>query len=164
MTDNSSGKLTWDLDEVARALKISPADVRAYFTDGRRVSFILERRLAKEVLRGSLAKSEGAGYNVMDSQGGLWEVRSLTRGGVFFCPSYMVGKGRVFDEPGFVAKLVDLKGYILADVESFPDVPFWLVPVEAVRTWWQTGKLGAGTKTSRDRVLKLLAALPDSSR
>ena len=86
MTDNSSGRLTWDLDEVSRALKISPTDVRAYFTDGRRVSFILERRLAKEVLRGSLAKSEGAGYDVMDSQGGLWEVRSLTRGGVFFCP------------------------------------------------------------------------------
>jgi hypothetical protein len=63
-----------------------------------------------------------------------------------------------------VAKLADLKGYILADVESFPDVPFWLVPVEAVRTWWQTGKLGAGTKTSRDRVLKLLASLPDSPK
>ncbi len=162
MADNSSGRLTWALDEVARALKISTADVRAYFTDGRRVLFILERRLAKEVLRGSLAKSEGAGYDVMDSDGGLWEVRSLTRGGVFFCPSYMVGKGRIFDEPGFISKLAYLKGYILADVESFPDVPFWLVPVATVREWWNTGKLGAGTKTSRDRVLKLLAALPDS--
>ena len=138
MPGNPSGRLTWDLEEVARALKIAPADVRAYFTDGRRVSFILERRLASEVLRGSLAGSEGAGYDLLDPDGGQWEVRSLTRGGVFLCPSYMVGKGRVFDEPGFQSKLAGLKGYILADVESFPDVPFWMVPVEVVSGWWQT--------------------------
>jgi hypothetical protein len=37
--------MTWDADELARALKVTVQDVKEYFTDGRRVSFIIERRL-----------------------------------------------------------------------------------------------------------------------
>ena len=85
-----NGILSWNIEEIARALKIKPEDVREYFTDGRRVSFIVERRIAREVLKGTLAPTEGAGYDVIDSFGGKWEVRSITRGGIYFCPSYMV--------------------------------------------------------------------------
>ena len=46
---------------------------RAYFTDGRRVSFILERRLAYEVLKGTLAPSEGAGYDLIEKWPRLFE-------------------------------------------------------------------------------------------
>ena len=155
-----SGRLTWDLEAVAKALKIQPDDVREYFTDGRRVSFILERRIAREVLRGQVAESEGADHDVLDAEGARWEVRSVTRGGVYFCPSYMVGSGRSFNEPGFLDKLRDLKGYILADVETFPDVPFYIVSADEVRTWWQARQLGTSTKVSRDKALRLLAALP----
>ena len=63
-------RFEWDLDKISSALLISPEDARLYFTDGRRVSFLLERRIAKEVLGGSLAPSEGAGYDVIDAQGG----------------------------------------------------------------------------------------------
>ena len=55
-----------------------------------RVSFILERHLAK-VMNGRLAPSEGAGYDLVDGYGQKWEVRSITRGGIYFCLSYMVG-------------------------------------------------------------------------
>jgi hypothetical protein len=41
MNREPNGKLVWDITEIARALKISENDVREYFTDGRRVSFIL---------------------------------------------------------------------------------------------------------------------------
>jgi len=80
-------------------------------------------------------------------------------GPIYFCPSYMVGSGRSFDEPGFLAKMQDIKGYIVSDVESFPDVPFWIVPVGVVRRWWQTKQLGTGTKISREKALKLLSEL-----
>ena len=94
--------LTWNEQEIARALKIKPSDVRLYFTDGRRISFLIERRIAYEVLFGALAPSEGAGFDLFDSQGRKWEVRSITKGGIYFCPSYMVGSGRRFEENGFL--------------------------------------------------------------
>ncbi|NSW77284.1 MAG: hypothetical protein HPY68_11040 [Candidatus Atribacteria bacterium] len=148
--------LVWDTEEIARALKISPEDVKEYFTDGRRVSFILERRLAREILKGKLAPTEGAGYDIVDSHGGKWEVRSITRGGIYFCPSYMVGSGRRFNEQGFLKKLDDIKGFIVADVEKFPKIPFWIVTSHQVRIWWDRGELGENTKISRNKILQLL--------
>jgi hypothetical protein len=157
---NADGLLSWDLAEIAKALKISPEAVREYFTDGRRVSFILERRIATEVLSATLAKSGGAGYDLVDSSGAKWEVRSISGGGAYFCPSYMVGSGRSFDEPGFLAKLKEIKGYILADIAAFPDVPFWIVQSETVMGWWKNRSLGTSTKISRQNVIKLLRAIP----
>jgi hypothetical protein len=152
----ADGSLSWDLAEIAKALKISPEAVREYFTDGRRVSFILERRIANEVLNATLAKSEGAGYDLVDSSGSKWEVRSISEGGIYFCPSYMVGSGRSFDEPGFLAKLTEIKGYILADITAFPDVPFWVVQSTTVLAWWRKHSLGTTSKISRRNALKLL--------
>ncbi len=63
---NSHGVLEWDLVALQQAMKLTPEEVRAYFTDGRRVSFILERRLPREVLDGTLAPSEGAGFDLID--------------------------------------------------------------------------------------------------
>ncbi len=154
-----AGRLTWDLDAIAAALKIQPADVREYFTDGRRVSFILERRIAREVLKGKVAESEGADYDLTDASGDKWEVRSITRGGVYFCPSYMVGSGRSFAAAGFLAKLDEIKGYILADVEMFPNVSFYVVSAREVRAWWETRRLGSTTKVSRAKALALLQTL-----
>jgi hypothetical protein len=156
LTPKPAGVLSWNITEIARALKITESDVKNYFTDGRRVSFILERRLAYEVLKGRLAPSEGAGYDLIDSNGGKWEVRSITRGGIYFSPSYMIGSGRSFEEKGFLAKLKEVKGFILSDVESFPDVPFWIICSDQVRKWWETGQLGTTTKVSREKMLDLL--------
>lgn len=151
-----SGILRWDIEQIAEALKISVSDARAYFTDGRRVSFILERRLAREVVQGTLAPSEGAGYDLLDNKGGKWEVRSISRGGIYFCPSYMVGSGRSFDEPGFLAKLEEIEGYIVSDIEQFPNVPYWIIPENIVSNWWLENKLGTTSKISRIRALQLI--------
>ncbi len=156
MSAKPNGLLTWNINEIANALKIGESDVREYFTDGRRVSFILERRLAYEVIKGKLAPSEGAGYDLLDSQGRKWEVRSVTKSGIYFCPSYMVGSGRSFNEPGFLANLKEIEGYIVSDVESFPNVPFWILSKTTVECWWRGGKLGTSTKISRTGALKLL--------
>ena len=150
------GHLTWVWADLAQALRIPPEEVREYFTDGRRISFILERRVAREVLKGALAASEGADHDLSDAEGGKWEVRSITEQGIYFSPSNMIGKGRSFEESGFLAKTEKISGYILFDIESFPEVPFWFVPSTTVRGWWQEGRLGAGTKISRKRALALL--------
>ena len=156
MNTDPNGFLSWDINAIAEALKIKPEDVREYFTDGRRVSFIVERRLAREVLKGKLAPTEGAGYDIIDSHGNKWEVRSISRGGIYFCPSYMVGSGRHFEEEGFLRKLDEIAGFIIADIESFPDIPFWIITAEQVKRWWKEGKLGTTTKISRKRALELL--------
>ena len=137
-------------------MKISEEDVRAYFTDGRRVSFLLERRIAYEVLGGSLAPTEGVSYDVLDREGKKWEVRSISRGGIYFCPSYMVGSGRRFNLAGFNKKLDEISGYIVSDIECFSEIPYWIIPVSTVRKWWDNCKLGKTTKISRKNALKLL--------
>ena len=153
------GYLTWDIGLLAEAMKITPQDVRAYFTDGRRVSFIMERRIAREVIGGTLAASEGAGFDLLDRGGGKWEVRSITKGGIYFCPSYMVGSGRKFEEQGFLNKLDEIRGYVLSDVQSFPDIPYWIIPESIVRNWWNKGLLGTTTKISREKALKLIRGM-----
>jgi hypothetical protein len=150
--------LTWDTNELSSALKIDVASVREYFTDGRRVAFIIERRLKTE-LGFRLAPSEGAAFDLVDGKGEKWEARNITSGGVYFCPSYMVGSGRSFDESGFLLKLRQIKGYILTDIEKFPNVPSWMIPKEAIELWYGSGQLGAGTKISREKALKLIEAL-----
>jgi len=156
------GVLSWNIDELSRAMQIAPADVKLYFRDGRKVSFILERRLACEVINGRLAPSEGAGYDLLDSDGGKWEVRSISKSGIYFCPSYMVGSGRKFDERGFIAKIDEIKGYIVSDIQSFPNIPYWTLPAEQVATWWENGLLGTTTKIPRYRAIKLVTSLYDS--
>jgi hypothetical protein len=152
--------LVWDIESVATALRIDAKSVREYFTDGRRVAFLIERRIAQE--EGfKLAPSEGSAFDLVDHSGGCWEARNITRGGVYFCPSYMVGSGRSFDRPGFMRKLTGVCGYILTDIESFPEVPYWAVPRAIVEKWWLAGVLGSSTKINRERALNLLQVLPD---
>ena len=153
------GHLKWILTDIAAALKLKPEDVREYFTDGRRVSFLLERRVAAEVIGGELAQTEGCAYDLLDPKGGKWEVRSVSRAGVYFCPSYMVGSGRHFELRGFLDKLDEIAGYIVSDIEAFPEVPYWIISKMVVKQWWESGELGATTKISRQKALALLSSL-----
>ena len=151
-------RLTWDEVELARAFRVTQADVREYLTDGRRVSFIIERRLRNENSGWSLAPSEGAGYDLLDPNGGMWEVRSITRGGVYFNPSNQVGSGRRFNEEGFQTKLSALKGFILCDITTFPHVEVFVVGIEHVLRWHAAGRLGTNAKVSRNKFLNELAS------
>jgi hypothetical protein len=151
--------LKWNIEEVAAALRVDIDSVHAYFTDGRRVAFLIERRIARE--EGfKLASSEGAAFDLIDTTGGKWEVRNITRGGIYFCPSYMVGSGRSFDKPGFLRKLAGVSGYIVTDIELFPEVPYWILSRKIVEDWWGLNRLGTCTKISRERMLSLISLLP----
>jgi hypothetical protein len=141
--------LAWNAEELARALKVTVQDVKEYFTDGRRVSFIIERRLMWEHPGWTLAVSEGAGYDLRDPQGGFWEVQSITRGGVYFTPSSQVGSGRVFGEAAFLAKLDAVAGFILADIVEFPIISVFKVPTDHVKRWYKNRELNAAARISR---------------
>ena len=153
------GVLQWDLTKIADSLNLTVQETRVYFTDGRRVSFILERRICREIIGGRLSPSEGAGFDLIDARGRKWEVRSVTRGGIYFCPSYMVGSGRKFDEGGFLEKLDEIEGYFVSDIAKFPEIPVWKLSADTVRRWYDNQNLGTGTKVSRSRALDLLRAL-----
>lgn len=150
-------QLEWDEEELARAFRVATDDVREYLTDGRRVSFIIERRLMWENPGWQLAPSEGAGYDLLAPDGAKWEVRSITRQGVYFNPSNQVGSGRAFNEEGFQAKLGDIEGFILSDIVGFPVVDVFVVPVENVLRWHRENALGANAKVSRKKFLDILA-------
>lgn len=152
----SPDSFEWNVEELSKAMKIKPKDIIEYFTDGRRVSFILERRLAYEIVYGKLAPSEGSGYDLIDRHGKLWEVRSITKGGLYFSPSNMVGKGRDFELQGFLKKLKAVEGYILCDVQAFPKIPFWAIPKDTVQNWWDEGLLGKKTHISHKTALELI--------
>lgn len=152
------GKLTWDVDKLVDALHMDREDVIKYFRDGRRISFILERRICKEVLGGKLPESEGASFDLFDADGEKWEVRSVSAGGTYFCPSSMVGAGRNFDEDGFLKKLEGVKGYILADITKFPEVEYWSISSYEVIGMYIDGKISRTTQVSRDKVIELTKA------
>ena len=151
-----TGWLEFDVDRIAIALEINVEDVQTYFTDGRRVSFLIERRAVEAMPGSKLAPSEGSGYDLIDSEGGYWEVRSLTKGGIYFCPSKMVGSGRSFEEDGFLEKLDNIEGYFVTDVTQFPEMPYWTISSNVVENWWHEGLLGNSSKISNQKFFNLI--------
>ncbi|HET6525751.1 hypothetical protein [Sphingopyxis sp.] len=149
-------EIEFDCAQLAQAFGVQPEDVHEFMTDGRRASFIIERRLKWAHEGWDLAPTEGAGYDLRAPDGGLWEVRSITRGGVYFNPSAQVGKGRYFEEAGFLAKLQNIRGYILSDITLFPSVPIYVVPVANVERWYRAGILGKNAKVSRNTFVNSL--------
>lgn len=140
--------LEWDLDHLAEAMHLTKDEVLTYFKDGRRISFILERRIRDAFPNWTLAPSEGSGFDLIDDRGRYWEARSVSSG-IYFCPSAMVGKGRWFEEQGFIAKLDAVEGYVCADILAFPCVPVFMVPSALVREFYHAGQLGAGSRIGR---------------
>jgi hypothetical protein len=151
------GILEWNLDLLAESLKIDVESVKTYFQDGRRISFLLERRINNEILGGKLAPSEGASFDVYDTKGFKWEVRSITHGGTYFGPSKDVGSGRSFSEANLKKKLSEIEGYILCDIVKFPQVPFWKVNSKSVLSWYENGLLGKNAQLARNSLLAILS-------
>lgn len=157
---NPIHRLVWCPRKIAEALNIPDRDVREYMTDGRCVSFLVARRLARELPGWHRAQSRSERYDLTDPEGGLWEVRSVTRGsGVSFTPSIQVGGHREFEEEGFVEKVKGLTGYIVTDIERFPSMEVYKIPSDNVIRWWQANKLGKNSMVSRKRFLEIL--VPD---
>jgi hypothetical protein len=68
----------------------------------------------------------------------------------------MIGSGRNFTEEGFISKLKEIHGYIVADVLQFPTVPYWMLEKEQILTWYDNQELGKNTNISRQKFLELI--------
>lgn len=147
------GVMQWDPALMAQALHLRGVD--SWFRDGRHSSALLESRLTA-VQPFAHARSSNAAYDLLDPTGGQWEVRAITAKGVHFKPSSMLGKGREFNILDWLAKLKAIRGFVLTDIEAFPDVPYWMIPTHVVESWWGAGKLGKGLHASRKRALELI--------
>ena len=150
------GTLTWNTIAIAEALKLNLADVKPYFRDGRRISFLLERRLAKGFIPGTLASSERDPYDIVQANGKKWEVRCITKGGVKFGPSKNTGGSRKFSESDFFKKLDDISGYALCDVTAFPTVEVYKVTSSHVRKLYKAGLLGVSASLTTAKRAKLI--------
>lgn len=153
------GTLTWNAKTLAKQLHLTVDETLEYFKDGRRGSFVVERRIAREIIGGKIAETEGKSFDVYDSKGNKWEVRSLTQRGIYFCPSNMVGKGRKFAEAGFQAKLRGIKGYYVARITTFPEVEVFKIDSKQVRKWHKNKELGKNTKISLSKMEQLLKTI-----
>lgn len=152
------GKLEWDLGKLQVAMGLTVDEVKTYFRDGRRASFILERRIARELVDGEIAPSEGAPYDIKTKDGFLWEVRSVTAQGIYFTPSNQVGKGRQFEQAGFDEKLQAISGFLVSDIVEFPRVNIWRISCDEVIAAFGVGLLGKNAKISRAKFLKMIEA------
>ena len=153
------GTLSWDVKELAKQLHLTQDETLTYFQDGRRCSFITERRIAREFIGGRIADSEGAAYDIFDLDNKKWEVRSLTHSGIYFCPSYMVGSGRKFEEAGFLNKIKEIEGYYVAKITTFPEVPVYEIDSDQVLDWYKKGKLGISTSVTLSKMEQLLLSM-----
>ncbi len=50
-----TGVLKWDVGNLASSMHLSQEDVVQYFTDGRRISFLLERRICNLLVQRPIA-------------------------------------------------------------------------------------------------------------
>lgn len=147
--------LNFDAEFIGEGLGLSVEQVNTWFRDGRHASRIIELNLAKD-LDLTLPANICDKFDLLDANGGKWEVRCLTDHGCSFAPSNMTGAGRKFDITGLVEKLRLVKGFVVADIEGFPVVPYWVIPVHIIEAWCYGGDLKTGARGSRDKILGLL--------
>ena len=136
----------WDIVKLAEAMIMTPAEAQAFFIDGRIGGRLFERAVCDKI-GGQMASSQAAPYDVIDQAGDLWEVRALTRHGVRFNPSNQHGSKRAYEQGAFLSKLDGIRGFYIADLSRFPEVPFYQVFSQTVRDWHQAGRLSDGHLT-----------------
>jgi hypothetical protein len=128
--------LEWNQERIAKAMMIPAEAVKRIFCDGRIASWILEYALAEKL---GLKLSRRNEYDLRAPDRSKIEVRCLTASGVYFCPSYMVGCGRTFNQEGFYEKLTNLTHFIVCDILFFPRIPYYIITSEDVRRWHEDG-------------------------
>lgn len=149
------GYLVWNISNLSKSLYISKSQVRKYFNDGRKIFSIIEMRLAREVICGRVSRNSNSYYDI-SNKSKKYECRNLTKRGVYYCPSSMVGSGRKFEEEGFLKKLEKIDGYILTDITKFPKIPYYIIESKVVKNLWHNKKLGLETKVNYVTMLKIL--------
>jgi len=150
------GLLTWNLSKLANALQVKVSEARTYFRDGRKLSFLAEVVLAKE-LGMNKAETESKPYDLIDpNTNEKWEVRCMNRT-VSFAPSNMTGANRGFNIEGFMDKLDICAGYIICDIVEFPVVPYYIVKSSTVAKWFGSQRMSRTALLTRKNFLQKMS-------
>ena len=142
MIQNSRGQLNWDAAAVAEALHLTDKEAVAHSRDGRHLGDIIERIISRE-LNVRMTEHEG-GHLLFDEDEQPWRVRRLTKGGVIFSPQSMQGTGRTFSAFDFTTFVLKHTGFIVADVETWPRVPYVAVLSDDIIKLHSRGYIGGG--------------------
>ncbi len=97
------------------------------FKDGRLSGLLIEHLIESMFLNLTRLKQENSSLDFIDSKGGRYEVRVITKNGVKFIPSHMIGKGRKFNQEGFDEKLAQIDYFLLCDVNNFPKISIFTI-------------------------------------
>tara|TARA_R110002096_G_C14113602_1_gene680091 strand:+ start:58 stop:519 length:462 start_codon:yes stop_codon:yes gene_type:complete len=149
-------QLEWDPAALAAGLQIPIDTVAECMQDGRFLAFVLEHRVAA-LIPGATLMESNADYD-LECDLGRFEVRAMTKRGINFAPSNMMGAGRTIDPLGFAAKLGRIDGYLVVDVVTFPIMQVHLVRSQTVADWWGDDDLRANMSLARTKFLNLIPA------
>lgn len=150
------GILRWSNWDVARALQLPVGECADLMRNSRLLSSVIEHRLVHQYFIGSSLAPNNAPYDLLTKSGSRAEVRSITKQGVHFAPSYMRGSGRSFDRKRFEERLDQLNLFILVDTTSYPSSKFWVLDADVVHDWWDNGDMSASATVSRRNLFKLI--------
>jgi hypothetical protein len=151
---NVKNVLIYNLEQLAKCFQISSERVTKLFQNPRGCRASVFLRTINEM---GMRQSRKGEYSIArDRSGRKWKFLCLTRDGVQFVPMPIRGRQRMCCAGYAEKSLSNFSGYIVADLFSFPNVPYWVIPTELVRLWHQEELLGAQLKFSRNKALRLL--------
>lgn len=151
--------LRLDFNKIADGMELTYDECINFFSDGRRISFLLEKRISK--FEGfKKAESESDPFDVIDTEGKKAEVRCLTKI-INFRPSDQIGKGRKFNRDGFYNnKIKKIDYFIIADVnvEDLKKGIVHIFNIPAIDVWkmYEQGELGKNAQKQRSGFLKMM--------
>jgi hypothetical protein len=160
------GSVAFDPEFIGEGLNMTVPQVYKWFNDGRASSRIMEANMARVLgMRctfddGSFDLFTGPDKEHADQK---WELRCITRNGARIAPSGMGGKRRKFNPTEFRAWLGILSGHIFCDVNQFPNVIYWIVPIEKVNFWVKHDKVSYKGTASRNQFSLLLEGFQKKS-
>jgi hypothetical protein len=92
------------------------------------------------------------GYDIEIPTIGKIEVKTFTKHGCCFIPSYMKGSGRSFNEVKFLDNNNSLSGYCLCDITEFPDVYIVSYRSQELLARYKTGQI---PYTDRNKIFNI---------
>ena len=136
--------LKWYAEDLSLALKINKENVLRFLRDGRNSSFLLKFRLSR-ILSWSLVEGHNAPTQLVAPNGDVWVIKTCTKiSGVSFCQNSMIGKGRKFNAKDFLESLKEYAGFLICDVDGFPDVPVHKIESRKVKDLYEHGAIKEG--------------------
>jgi len=131
--------IKWDLLDISNSLKITTGNTLRFLRDGRNSSFLLKFYLSN-MLNLELVEGHNAPTQLISSSGNIWIIKTCTKiSGVSFCQNSMIGKGRKFNAVDFLKHLEENKGFLVCDIESFPEVNVYKISSKKVKEYFDHG-------------------------